>query len=296
MTEGLTIGASVPVQVSPDPDPSVTVKYHVSQIGNYLNTNNLGSHTAVRTSFFGNIVVLHAEGNTPGDQGGGFAIVRLLPSDAYRLAGVTSIVIPIIDSHVPDGLNSGVPIPDNPLSEIDPSVIDGARIMAEQTQLGAEHVDRWNRVLAAFGVLNHDNPMTAAEALVNIGKYNNAFWGVVAQELEKLEAARDAAGQQPQRSEQPIPTVPEPWTVPEPEPVPTPTVDPALVESVKALAAQTYHGEQHVERWNRVLAAFGVLDHNNPMTAAEALINTKRHSSPVWVEVAEVLRAFEAAQ
>ena len=80
------------------------------------------------------------------------------------------------------------------------------------------------------------------------------------------------------------------------EPEPTPTVDPALVESVKALAAQTYHGEQHVDRWNRVLAAFGVLEHNNPMTAAEAQLNTKRHSSPVWVEVAEVLRALEAAQ
>ena len=117
--------------------------------------------------------------------------------------------------------------------------------------------------------------------------------------------AQDSGQQQPQiiaqHSEQqqaePTPIVPDAEPpVPEPEPVPTPTADPTLVESVKALAAQTHHGEQHVDRWNRVLAAFGVLDHNNPMTAAEAQANTQKYSSPLWVQIAETLRAFEAAQ
>ena len=262
---------------------SVTVFVTVSQTGNFLSAADVGN---IETSHIGYAV---RTVNDNVDEPDGSVTVTIRPHSSYTIVGPSSITIGVTDDDTGgDGLKSGVPIPENPLDEIDPSVIDGARIMAEQTQLGAEHVDRWNRVLAAFGVLEHSNPMTADEAKANIGKYGNAFWGVVAQELEKLEAARDAAQQQPQNSEQP--------QEPEPVPEPTPTVDPTLIESVKALAGMTHHGEQHVDRWNRVLAAFGVLDHNNPMTAAEAQLNTKRHSSPVWVEVAETLRALEAAQ
>ncbi len=86
------------------------------------------------------------------------------------------------------------------------------------------------------------------------------------------------------------------------DPVQEPTVhavDPDVVARVQALAAQTQHGAAHVNRWNRVLLAFGEHDGSGvtggPMTAAEAQDMADRHSSPVWDEVVTELTALAAA-
>ena len=73
-------------------------------------------------------------------------------------------------------------------------------------------------------------------------------------------------------------------------------VDPALVADVRAMAAQTHHGAAHVNRWRRVLMAFGEGSWPGltPMTAAEAEENARRHSSPLWPRIAEVLAARES--
>ena len=77
------------------------------------------------------------------------------------------------------------------------------------------------------------------------------------------------------------------------------TVDPDVVARVRELASQTQHGAAHVNRWNRVLVAFGEHDGTGvtggPMTAAEAQDMADRHSSPVWDEVVTELTALEAA-
>ena len=77
------------------------------------------------------------------------------------------------------------------------------------------------------------------------------------------------------------------------------TVDPAVVAKVRELASQTQHGTAHVNRWNRVLLAFGEHDGTGvtggPMTASEAQQMADRHSSPVWDEVVTELTALEAA-
>ena len=77
------------------------------------------------------------------------------------------------------------------------------------------------------------------------------------------------------------------------------TVDPAVVAQVKDLASQTQHGSAHVNRWNRVLLAFGEHDGTGvtggAMTAAEAREMADRHSSPVWDQVVTELTALEAA-
>ncbi len=79
-------------------------------------------------------------------------------------------------------------------------------------------------------------------------------------------------------------------------PPPTPAVDPALIADVRALAAQTHHGAAHVNRWRRVLMAFGEGSWPGltPMTAAEAGENARRHSSPLWPRIAELLAARES--
>ena len=77
----------------------------------------------------------------------------------------------------------------------------------------------------------------------------------------------------------------------------TPAVDPALVAEVRAMAAQTQHGQAHVKRWRRVLVAFGVEEHPGltPTTAAEAEANAQKYSSPLWPKIAEALTKLEAA-
>ena len=78
--------------------------------------------------------------------------------------------------------------------------------------------------------------------------------------------------------------------------VSTPAVDPALVTQVRALAGQTQHGQTHVNRWRRVLVAFGVEAYPGltPTTAAEAEANAQKYSSPLWPQIAEVLAKLEA--
>jgi len=77
------------------------------------------------------------------------------------------------------------------------------------------------------------------------------------------------------------------------------TVDPAVVAKGGEWAAQTQHGTAHVNRWNRVLVAFGEHDGTgvtgDAMTAAEAQQMADAHSSPVWDEVVTELTALEAA-
>ena len=74
-------------------------------------------------------------------------------------------------------------------------------------------------------------------------------------------------------------------------------VDPALVAQIRTLAGQTHHGTAHVNRWRRVLVAFGVEEYPGltPTTAAEAEANAKKYSSPLWPQIATVLAKLEAA-
>ena len=75
-----------------------------------------------------------------------------------------------------------------------------------------------------------------------------------------------------------------------------PALPPDLVAQVRALAGQSHHGTAHVNRWRRVLMAFGVATYAGltPTTAAEARANAQRYSSPLWPRIATVLAALEA--
>ncbi len=165
---------------------------------------------------------------------------------------------------------------------IDPALVANVTAMASQVQHGADHVDRWNRVLAAFGEITHDNPMTAAEARDNAEKYSSPLWPKIADVLTLLEAA--AAEQDGPQTPPDVPT----------EPDAPPAIDPDLVSKVRAQASQVQHGDAHVDRWNRVLAAFGEITHDNPMTAAEAQTNAEKYSSPLWPQIAKVLTQLES--
>ena len=72
------------------------------------------------------------------------------------------------------------------------------------------------------------------------------------------------------------------------------TVDPALVAQVRGYAAETREGQAHVDRWRRVLAAFGDDNGHTPMTAAEAQTHADKGWQR-WVPVVAALEALEAA-
>ena len=79
----------------------------------------------------------------------------------------------------------------------------------------------------------------------------------------------------------------------DPAPATVATVDPALVAQVRGYAAETHQGQEHVDRWKRVLAAFGDDNGYTPMTAAEAQTHADKGWQR-WVPVAAALKALEA--
>ena len=76
------------------------------------------------------------------------------------------------------------------------------------------------------------------------------------------------------------------------------TMDATVLTNVKSYAAETHEGAEHVNRWNRVLVAFGEHDGigvtGGPMTAAEAQTYADKGWQR-WVPVVTELTSLEAA-
>ncbi len=150
---------------------------------------------------------------------------------------------------------------------VDAQVVAKVQKLAGRSQHGEAHVNRWRRVLVAFGVDDgvgvDGGAMSAARAQKMADRYGNPVWDEVVVELILLEAS-------------------------------------PVVARVQVLAGRSQHGEAHVNRWRRVLVAFGVDDgvgvRGGAMSAARAQKMADRYSSPVWDEVVVVLTALEAAR
>ncbi len=69
---------------------------------------------------------------------------------------------------------------------IDPVLV--ANIHLYIAKGGAGYVDRWTGVLAAFGDVTYDNPMTATEAQIYVDRGWDR-WIPVVTELQRLEAS-----------------------------------------------------------------------------------------------------------
>ena len=147
---------------------------------------------------------------------------------------------------------------------VDLELIAAVRGYASETHHGPDHVDRWNRVLAAFGVAQHDSIMTAQEAQTYAYKFNPERWNPV---IEAMEALQGTVVDKPA----------------------------ALIAAVQDYAAEDAVGSKHVERWNRVLAALGAGTHANPMTAAEAKTYVD-NGWKRWIPVVDSLTVLEAQQ
>ncbi len=306
------------------------------------------------------------------DLADGTVVGRIEAGDGYTVGKPFEVTVTLRDD---DGVVTQN-VPDSVVG-VDPALVAQVRGYAAETHEGQEHVDRWMRVLAAFGDDNGYTAMTAAEAQTHADKGWQRWVPVVAA-LEALEAAQQpltlpavsvSAGADVTEggdavftiTASPAPasalsvtvtvatagefgmtagsrTVPIPvtgsatltlatandgadeadgsvsvtvaagdgYTVGDPasgtvaiaddDPAPTvATVDPALVAQVRGYAAETHHGQEHVDRWMRVLAAFGDNNGYTAMTAAEAQTHADRGWQR-WVPVVAALEALEAAQ
>ena len=92
-------------------------------------------------------------------------------------------------------------------------------------------------------------------------------------------------------------SVQEPET-PQPEqPQPSFTADPTVVANIKEYAAETYRGQEHVDRWHRVLKTLGVEEFPGltTMTSGEAYTFVQQGWNR-WIPIVAELKVFEAWQ
>ncbi len=306
----------------------------------------------------------------------GTVVGRIRTGDGYTVGKPFEVAVALLDDDGVTTQSEGDSVVTDPATPgVDPALVAQVRGYAAETHEGQEHVDRWKRVLAAFGDDNGYTAMTAAEAQTHADRGWRRWVPVVAA-LEALEAARltlpavsVSAGADVTEGGDAVFTVtadPAPaaelavtvtvaaagefgvtagsrtvpisttgsatltlttandgadeadgsvsvtvaagdgYTVGSPasgtvaiadddQAPAVATVDPALVAQVRGYAAETHHGQEHVDRWMRVLAAFGDDNGYTAMTAAEAQTHADRGWQR-WVPVVAALEALEAAR
>ncbi len=67
----------------------------------------------------------------------------------------------------------------------------------------------------------------------------------------------------------------------------------ALINQLLVYQGETHHGDAHVERWTRALAALGHGTHANPLTLSEAQEMADRFSRGRWQPVVDALQALQ---
>lgn len=158
------------------------------------------------------------------------------------------------------------------------ALIDKVETWRGEQASTSDHYKRWDRVLAAFGESEAANPMTSGEADGYAARGWNR-WIAVADELERLEDC----GFDPQAEPEP-----------EPEPEPQECVSASVRSDVEAWARETQHGQAHVDRWMRVLAAFGDDNGYTAMAVSEAEKMKEKYRPSRWNPViAELERCGE---
>ncbi len=164
---------------------------------------------------------------------------------------------------------------------------------AAETTNGDAHVNRWKRVLVAFGEQVPGflgTAMTAAEAKQHAKAFWSVRWDPVAAALTALETARQQSQQvqvEPQTE----------TTQTQQQSTPSYTVPAQLIADVWGYAAETTNGDAHVNRWKRVLVAFGETVPGFggiAMSATEAKQHAQTFWSVRWDPVAAALTALEA--
>ena len=170
-----------------------------------------------------------------------------------------------------------------------------------QEDHGDAHQERWKRALAALGWGSHANPMTLQEAKDMADTFTRSRWQPVVDALTALQPPAPTNTPIPPPTATPIPPTPIPPTPVPPTPVPPTPVPPtpvpavykvpqSLINTLVGYQGETQHGDAHVERWTRALAALGHGSHNNPMTLSEAEDMADKYTAKRWQPVIDALK------
>ncbi|MCY4341142.1 MAG: hypothetical protein OXE48_07245 [Gammaproteobacteria bacterium] len=270
-SSGATEGgdASFTLTAMPAPAADLAVSVTVTATGDYGVTTGARTVT-IPTS--GSATLTVATTDDSADEPNGLVTAALNAGDGYTVGARSSRTADILDDDEP--------APPQPTPGYAPSaeLVAAVRGYAAQTDKRQTYVDRWLRVLAAFGDDNGHAPMTAVEAQAFADR-GWSRWDPVVAALTELEAAQTT----------------EPATEPEtqPEPEPAACVSPELQASVKGYSVEAWEGEAHVERWLRVLQTFsGTASEGSKMSSAEAR-DYRDRGWDRWIPVVEALQCLE---
>ncbi len=223
----------------------------------------------------------------------GTVVARIKPGDGYTAGTPSTVTVALLDDDAPaadppptDPQPTDPPPTDPPPTPaVNPALVAQVRGYAAETHQGQDHVDRWMRVLAAFGDDNGYTPMTAAEAQTHADKGWQRWVPVVAalNALESVGSQQDRQDTDQQGTDQQVVT---------PEP-PAGCVSPELLSDVEGYAGETHNGAAHVERWLRVLHTLkGMANDSTIMLSAEA----QTHADKGWQRWVPVVTAIECLE
>jgi len=278
--------ASFTLIATPAPASNLAVSVAVTAMGDYGVTT--GDRT-VTIPASGRATLTVATVDDDVDEAVGTVMVTLKAGDGYTVGAPSTGAAAILDD---DPVAPIQPRQQQPSAGPDPLLVAAVRGYAQEAENGQAHMDRWLRVLAAFGDDNGHSPMTAAEARFNADTYWFERWGPVADALAELESAPT-----PESQSAPVPqpdAVPQPEAQPEPEPAACVALE--LRADVEGYSKETWKTSVHVERWLRVLQTFsGTASEGSVMSAAEARGYRDRGSNwNRWIPVVEALECLEA--
>ena len=282
----------VPPVVAPDPVVSITAGSGVSEGGDAVFTvtavpppaaglavsvtvaqsGDFGAVTGSRTVTVpssGSVSFAVATSDDSADEPDGSVTATVDAGSGYTVSATQGAgTVVVADDDAP------APSPDQVSPPLDAQLLADVRGYAAETRHGALHVNRWKRVLEAFGVEDYAGlePTTLDEARVHVD-IGRSRWVPVLAHM----AAVDAADPQPPPARGSV------------------QVDAQLLATARAKAGETHGGARHVNRWKRVLEAFGDADYPGvePLTAAGAQVYA--NVWPAWTGVAAQIRLIEAA-
>ncbi len=202
----------------------------------------------------------------------------------------------------------------------DPALVNKAQEYWDTNSTKDKGCD-WYQTLTAFGATPSDDPVgcpASAFTSSDAASRSWAGWNEFEDELARLEKCSSTPDPVPDPEPEPEPEPdpepepepePEPQPEPEPEPVPDPQPDPEpepvpqpagysgpykdVYDDVKEYAEETQHGDAHVDRWMKVLAAFGDDNGYSAMSASTAEEMSEKYSSSRWDPVVEALTYLE---
>ena len=255
------------VTAAPPPSAGLPVSVTVSQSGDF------GAGTGSRTVTVptgGSVSFTVATSDDSADEPDGSVTATVDAGSGYTVSatqGTAAVVVADDDDAPSPGSDQNAPV-------LDPRLEADVRSYAAETRHGTLHVNRWKRVLVAFGLEDYPGlePTTLDEARVHVD-IGRPRWIPVLAHM----AAMDAANPQPPPARGSV------------------QIDAQVLATARSKAAQTHGGAKHVNRWKRVLEAFGDSDYPGiePLTAAGAQVYANVWSG--WDQVAAQLKLIEAA-